>query len=143
MSNAISSFGADLQMSDMAATPVFTSIAEVKDLNGLGLQQATAEVTNQSSAGRFREFIATVIDGGEIAFEINYVPTNATHDASTGLVSVLESGVTTNFKLIFPDATSTTWDFAGIVTGFEPSAPVDGAMAASVTIKVSGQPTLR
>jgi len=143
MSNAISSFGADLQMSDMASTPVFTSIAEVRDITGPTLSAGTAEVTNHLSTGRYREFISTVLDAGEVTFDIGYIPTNATHDPTTGLLDAFESGVVTDFKLVFPDAGSTTWDFSGIVTGFESQIVVDGDLKASITIKLTGQPTLR
>jgi len=47
-----------------------------------------------------------------------------------------------NFQLVFPDVGATTWAFAAYVTGFEPSAPVDDLLGASVTLKITGQPTL-
>ena len=142
MSNAISSFGTLLQIGDGATTEVFTTIAEVMDISGPGLAQATAEVTSHTSTNRYREFIATVKDGGEISFDINFVPTDGTHDPTTGLLSVFESGASTNYQIVFPDTGSTTWALPAIVTGFEPAEPVDGALTASLTLKVSGQPTL-
>lgn len=141
MSNAISSFGTLFQMSDMGV-PVWSTIAEVRDIGGPSLQQATAEVTNQLSTGRYREFISTVKDGGEITFEIGFIPDDATHDVTTGLLSVFESGLINDFKIIFPDTAVTTWTLSGLVTGFELSEPVDGDLTASVTIKISGEPTL-
>ena len=45
-----------------------------------------------------------------------------------------------NRKIVFPDGSYFT--FAAILTGYEPDAPIDDKMAASVTLKVSGKPTL-
>ncbi|KKL69977.1 hypothetical protein LCGC14_2109540, partial [marine sediment metagenome] len=47
-----------------------------------------------------------------------------------------------NFQLIFPDSGTTTWSFAALVTGFEPSAPVDGPLTASVSMLISGKPAI-
>lgn len=139
---AISSFGTLLKIGDGAPTEAFTTIAEVMDISGPSLAQGTVEVTSQAATARYREFIATLKDGGEISFDINYITTDGTHDPTTGLLNDFEDGTLRNFQLVFPDTGSTTWTIPSIVTGFEPSAPVDGALTASVTLKVSGQPTL-
>ncbi len=140
---AFSSFGTQLQIGDGATpTEAFTTIAEVMDISGPGLQQGTVEVTTHSSTNRYREFLATLKDGGEVSFDINYLPANGTHDPTTGLLKKYEDGTIANYQLIFPDTAATQWDFSGIVTGFEPSEPVDGALTASVTLKISGSPTL-
>jgi len=134
MSNAISAYGIHLEMDG-------TEIAEVKDISGPGLNLNTTDVTAHDGSG-WREFVATILDAGEITFDINYVPTDGTHDATSGLLSVMEAQTLESFELIFPDAGTTTWSFSGYVTGFEPGAPVDGALTASVTIRISGDPTL-
>lgn len=139
---AISSFGTLLKIGDGAPTEAFTTIAEVMDISGPSLAQGTVEVTSQTATARYREFIATLKDGGEISFDINYITTDGTHDPTTGLLNDFEDGTLRNFQLVFPDTGSTTWTIPSIVTGFEPAAPVDGALIASITLKVSGQPTL-
>ena len=35
-----------------------------------------------------------------------------------------------------------SWLFSAHVTGFEPSAPVDGALTASVSLKITGKPII-
>ena len=142
MSNAISSFGTLLKIGDGAGTEVFTTIAEVMDISGPSTTLNTAEVTSQTSANGYSEHIGTILNGGEVSFDINYGPTDGTHDESTGLISVMNARTLNNFQLIFPDSGTTTWAFAGLVTGFEPSAPVDGALTASVSMLISGKPTI-
>lgn len=143
MTNAISSFGTLLKIGDGATpTEAFTTIAEVKDISGPSLALEVTEVTSHSSPNGWREKIGTLLDGGEVTFEINYVPTENTHDAGTGLVKDMKDRTLRNFQLVFPDVASTTWEFSALVSAFEPSAPVDGSLAASVTLSISGEPTL-
>ena len=142
MSNAISSFGTLLKIGDGAGTEVFTTIAEVMDISGPSSTMNTAEVTSQTSANGYSEHIGTILNGGEVSFDINYGPTDGTHDESTGLISVMNARTLNNFQLIFPDSGTTTWSFAALVTGFEPSAPVDGPLTASVSMLISGKPAI-
>jgi len=118
-----------------------TTVAEVTKIDFGGIKLDLVESTNHSSTGGWREYTPTLKDGGEVSFEINYVPTAATHkNASGGLIYLLDNKTLQTFHVVFPDATD--WTLPGYVTDFKPSAPVDGKLSASVTIKVSGQPTL-
>lgn len=143
MSDAVAGFNSLLQIGD-GATPTenFTTIAEVKDISGPSLSLNPVGVTNQSSTGGWAEFIGGLLDAGEVTFDINYLPTHATHNAATGLIRDLVNRTKRNFKLIFPNAGATTWAFTALVTAFSPSEPVADALTASVSLKISGQPTL-
>jgi predicted secreted protein len=143
MTEAISSFGTLLKIGD-GATPTenFTTIAEVQDISGPGLEQRTEEVTHHGSTGGWVERIGTLLDAGEVGFDINFLPTHATQDPSTGLIADMKNRTKRNFQLVFPDGSSTTWEFTALVTGFEPDEPVEGKLSASVTLEVTGQPTL-
>jgi len=143
MSDALSSFGTLLKIGDGAGPPEnFTTIAEVKDISGPKLEQGTEEVTSHGSAGGWREYVGTLLSAGEVTFDLNFVPTEATHNPSTGLIADLKNRVKRSFKLVFPDAGATTWAFSALVTGFEPGEPVEGSLAAAVTLRVTGQPVL-
>lgn len=142
MTSAISSFGTLLKIGDGGATESFTTIAEVKDIDGPSLEQGTEEVTTHSSTAGWREFIGTLLDGGEITFDVNLIIAGATHDASTGLIADLVAKTVRNFQLVFPDDATTTWEFAALVTSFAIGAPVEGGLGASITLKLTGQPTL-
>ena len=142
MSDAISAFGTLLKIGDGGDPESFTTIAEVKDISGPSLSLATEEITNHSSPGGWREFIGTLLDAGEVTFDINFIPTHSTHNASTGLIADMVNKVKRNFQLVFPDAGNTTWNFTALITGFELSEPVEGTLSASVTLRITGQPTL-
>lgn len=139
---AISAFGTLLQIGDGGSPENFTTIAEVANISGPGLSLDAIDVTHHSSTGGWREFVGGLLDGGVVSLDINYDPTDGTHDASTGLIADMVARTVRNFQLVFPDTANTTWSFSALVTGFEPSEPVDNKLAASVTLKISGQPTL-
>lgn len=137
-------FGTLLKKGDGASPEVFTTIAEVVSISGPGLSRDAIEITNHSSPSQFKQFLPGLKDGGEITLEINYDPAGATHkDTDGGLLYELAQGTAaSNYQLVFSDTGGTTWTLPGIVTGFEPGAPHDDKLSASVTIKVSGAPTL-
>lgn len=140
---ADSSFGTLMKIGDGATpTEAFTTIAEVLDITGPELTLGTEESTNHSSPGGWAEFVPTVKDGGEVGFEVNFLPSNATHSYAAGLIKDFDNKTKRNFQIVFPDSGNTTWLFAAFVTKFAPKAPVAGRLAADVTLKVTGQPTL-
>lgn len=134
---AISAHGTKLQRGDGATpTELFTDIAEVTNISGPGMSVDAVETTSHSSGGS-REFIGGLLDGGEVSIDINYVPA----DHATLTTDFLSKDVR-NYKIQFPSTPATTWSFKALMTNFEPSAPVDGQLTASVTLKVTGTPTL-
>ena len=121
---------------------VFTTIAQVRNIGGPGLSLDVEDVTTHDSTGAWEEVVATILRSGEVTLDIVWDPATATHGWGIGLLAVMPRRATRNFQVIFTDAASTTWSFAAEVVSFEPDAPHDGALTASVTIKLSGEVTL-
>lgn len=142
MSNSIAGPGFLIQKGDGGAPESFTTIAEVLDIKGPALKVDTVDVTNQSSPGRYEEVIATIRRSGEVTFDCNFIPSNGTQNAATGLLADLNSKVLRNFRILNNDGVPTKWSFSAFVTGFNPSYPVAGVAKCSITLKVSGQPVL-
>jgi len=142
MSDAISAFGTLLKMGDGGTSESFTTIAEVSDIKGPKLSLDPIDVTNHSSAEAWREFVGGLLDAGEVSLSINFMPADATHDYSTGIISKLTDRGKHNFQMVFPDDGNTTWSFTALVTAFESSEPIDDKLAADVTLKITGKPTL-
>ena len=117
-----------------------TEVAGVTNISGPGLGLDVEDVTTHDQAAAFEEVVATILRTGEMTLEIVYDPADATHDASTGLVYRIEDRIFSYFDLIF--LSTYNWTFFGYVTGFEPGAPVAGALTGTVKIKITGQPTL-
>lgn len=114
--------------------------AGVTNISGPALAADTVDVTTHDQATSFEEVVATILRTGEVTLEIVYDPADATHDAATGLIYRLEDKIYSYFDLIF--VSGENWTFFGYVTGFEPGGPVDADLSATITIKITGQPTL-
>jgi hypothetical protein len=142
MTSAISSFGTLVKKGDGGSPESFTTIAELLDIEGPEMELDTEEVTSHSSTDGWAEYIGTILDAGEVSFEVNYVPTNATHNATTGLIKDMTARTKRNFTLVFPDSGNTTWSFTALVTSVGPTAPVRGALRGKIGLKLTGKPTL-
>jgi predicted secreted protein len=121
----------------------FMKIAQVKDISGPSMSRETIDVTNHQSPGGFSEFLASLADGGEVTFTVEYDPEDASHDQTTGLLFLMGLTTRRNWRLIFPVPAVNSGEyvgyaFVGLVTGFSPSAAVKGSLTADVTIKVAG-----
>jgi len=142
MTSAISSFGTLVKIGDGATPDAYTTIAELLDISGPNFSLGTKDVTAQTATGAWREFVATLLDPGEVTFDINFIPTENTHDVGAGLIKDMTNRTNRNFQVVWPDVGSTTWTISTYITGFVPKAPVDGSLGASVTLKITGQPTI-
>ena len=138
---ALAGYGVMLKIGDGGGSETFTTIAEVRDIEGPELEAEAKEVTSHDSGG-WREYIPTLLSGGEVSFDLNFIPTHATHSYSAGLVRDMVNRTKRNFQLVFPDSGTTTWQFKALVVGFKPSGPVEDELSAEVTLQVTGQPTL-
>ena len=120
-----------------------TAYVNVMNISGPGLSLDTEDVTSHDSTNAWEEVVGTILRSGEVSFDIVYDPADATHkNAANGLLADLLARTSTLFTLVFPDTATTEWAFNALVTGFEPSAPVDGALTAAVTLKPTGDVTL-
>ena len=120
-----------------------TEYAQVKSISGPGLSLDTEDVTSHDSTGGWEEVVGTILRSGELSLDIVYDPAHATHKyAAGGLIYDLVQKTEIELTMEFPDAGTTTWTFSGLWVGFEPNAPVDGALTATAKFKLSGQPTL-
>lgn len=132
------SFGVLLKRGNGGSPETFSSVAEVKDIKPFKLKAETKETTHHGSPGAWRTFKATLIEGGECTFKLNYLPDDATHSFGAGLAADLINRTQRNFQVVLPDTTSTTYQFAAIVTQFDPDGPVEGILETDVTLKITG-----
>lgn len=122
-----------------AGTGTYVTIAQVRDIDGPGLN--TDAVDSRTRDDDNATFEAGWHDGGEITFDIVYDPATATHaNAGNGLLAMQTAGAAADWRITFPGPTN--WDMSGLVTKFQPTAPLEDMLSGSVTIKISGEPTL-
>ena len=96
--------------------------------------------THHSSPGAWRQW-KPGLKSMEITFEGNYLPTDPTHDAATGLLADFDAGSVKNYRIEWPIG-GVTWTAPAFLRDFDPAAPVDDKIGMSGTFRVSGQPTL-
>ncbi len=130
---AVSSHGTLLKVGDGADPEVFATIAEVLDISGPGTTLNTEDATNHDSGG-WREPIPTILEGGEVTFDINYYQ----GESQTSMREDMETRTRRTYQMVLPLDPVETLEFAGYVTNFEYAAPVEGILRASCTIMVTG-----
>jgi|GEM_PF-2337902 len=136
-----SSFGLELAVGDGLSPEGFTAIAGVRDTTLGDLGNDSAEVTAHDSATRFREFVPTLRKEVTVGFELTFDSADATQDESSGLLSDLV-GTIKNYRLTYTDTGALVATFPAYIESFSIKNPVDGAVMADVTLKVSGAVTL-
>jgi len=119
------------------------SVAGIKTISGPNLSLDTVDVTTHDSPEGWEELVATILRSGNVTLDLVYDPAAATHkNTSGGLLYDMTSRTSTTYSIVFPDTGSTTWSFTAFVVGFTPSSPHDGYLGASVSLKLTGKPTL-
>ena len=138
MTDAFSSFGTFLKRGNGGSPETFATVAEVGDIDGPDMSLDTEDVTSHDSTNGWSEFIGTILNGGEVGFPINFVPSDPTHDAVSGIQQDMRNRTLRNFRLVYPDPGGNGYAFAALVTGFKASAPVKGKLSADIKLKISG-----
>jgi len=133
-------FGTLFQRGDGGTPEQFVTIANVTSISGPTRTRETLDVTAHNSPDGWREFIGGLKDGGEVSLEINYDPGETTHD----LDDDFDDAEPRRYRIVILPATEDehTWEFAGILTELSDEYPFDDKMSRSMTVKVSGKPTL-
>lgn len=139
MSEAVSAINTLLQFGNGASPESWTTIANVSSINGPTISVNVVDITSHSNADAFRRKRGTLIDPGEITFELFFDPSEDTHSAATGVLGDLLNRVSQHFRLNYPAPVSGFYIiFTGQITNFSLSHPVDGVVSANVTITISG-----
>lgn len=135
--DAATGFGIDFQSGNGADPEVFATIGEIVDVTPPNVSRDTVEVTHSKSPDKFREFIGGLRDGGEASVDVHWNPSSA---KVAELYADLEVDTPKNYRVLFPDTANFT--VAALITGIEPSTPIDDRMVCTVSFKVSGKPVL-
>lgn len=130
-------YGVTLSVSD--AAPAVTPINVIGAITNFTPPSATRDiidVTSSDSVDFVREYIPGLTDPGEASFEMNW-DLGAISDTLLRTLSI-ERGIRT-WRATFTQYTpARTITFAGFVQSYDPDAPMEDKMTASVTIKVTG-----
>lgn len=113
----------------------FTNIAELRNITVPALTRNTLETTTHNEGDD--SYIVGIRRHSDMTFQVNFVPTNPTHDHMTGLQKAWFDGTRDIYKVTYPDGTS--WLFSGFVSNLGATANVDEVLTADVTIRPTGK----
>lgn len=118
----------------------FETIANVTGIKGPDRKRETIDVTAHDSPGGWMEFLGGLKDGGEIQLDLNYDPAEVTHDIDTDF----DDTAPRNYRIVILPGTDEewTWSISGVMTDLGDEFPYDDKMTRSMTVKVTGKPTL-
>jgi ABC-type phosphate transport system permease subunit len=110
-------------------------VVAVTDISGPGISVTSIDVSTRDLLAR--KFLPGMYDPGEVTFSIVYDPDTATHQAITTaiLAGTILAGI-----LTLSDATPATITFSCFITNFSLKTPMDDAMTADITLKLTGAP---
>lgn len=116
----------------------FSDIAEMGDVTPPSLERNEFDATTQNED--IDAYVLGVLRRGLFTVPLNFIPDEGTHDHLTGVQKLLIDNTMTGWRVTFPQVTpSVVWIMSGQVKSFVPTAPVDGKLAADVSIRLSGQ----
>ena len=113
-------------------------IGSVTGIGGPSLAVDTIDVTAHDSTSAAREFVAGLIDGGDISLEGNVISASAANE----MIDLSNNRAVVTFRVQFGATVAGDWLFCGIANSFETDAPHDGKIGFSAGIKLTGRPYL-
>ena len=133
MADGMIGYGSKVRIG-VGATPTWTELQFVGDLEMPEAPADKIEVTAYASPARRKQFISGLIDSGELAIPMNYIPGNVSDVLLTGLRA---SGEEVQIEITLT-ADGDPEIFAGYLQSYARTAPVNDKMMATATFVLSG-----
>jgi hypothetical protein len=115
-------------------------VEEVIDISGPEQKAEKDDVTNQSSPNFYKEWIPTLLDGGDVSFNANFVP-GATEQGN--LLSAMQARTLEPFTLTPPTPyAANVISFDAYVTDWDIKTPHNKKATLQVKLAVTGPVTL-
>lgn len=140
MSQARAAINTLLKVGGGGSPESFTTIGNVSSIDGPGITVDVVDVTTHSNANAWRKKLATLIDAGQLSFDLFWDPDDVTHNASVGTLGDIVNRIRQTFRVEFPVGPTNRpyFEFSGYYTSHSFSFPVDGVITAKVTVTIDG-----
>jgi predicted secreted protein len=126
-------YGTLLKLGNDASPQTYTTIAEVKSIDGFGFTLAEVDATHMESPGAYVERVAGLKDGDTMTALLNMIRSNALITKA-----VWDAAVRRDFELNFP-STLPDYDFSAVPTGWHVRGVTPGGvLEVEVTMRISG-----
>lgn len=137
-SRAFAGQGTQLQLGSgtPAAPGSYTTIAEVTKIQRSGSKMDIVDTTNMDSIGAYREKLPTLLDGGDISLDCNYIPQDTTQQE---LQTLFDSRTLKPWQIVLPN-TLGTWNFNAYSTQVDFDLMVDKAATFTAKLTITGKP---
>ena len=138
-SNAVSNFGTKLQIEDVPDSGEYTTIGECRVIPAPQDNQDDIEVTHHNSEG-YREYKPSGLkDRGELAVQVNSVPSEATQST---LKTLHDSGAERNYRIVRPNGIVETFSaYVKSMIANDADAQSPEAVMDTITFRLSGAST--
>ena len=135
-SNAISNFGTKWEIEFTPNSGEYTEVAEVRVIPAPQEEQEDIEVTHHGSNG-YREYKPSGLkDSGELAIQVNSVPSETTQ---AELQELAESGELRSHKIVRPNGITETFDaYIKSIVANDADAQSPEAVIDTVNLRLSG-----
>lgn len=137
-STAVVGPGFSLDYEDPETPGSWTHVGQAQAIDGPSETTDEIEITNQDSEGGFKEFVATLQDGGTVSFPVVGNPADEGQDA---LATLKHDRTTVRWRIEFPeDADGVVYGlfFRGFVNQLGNAFAVAGFWARQTGIRVTG-----
>lgn len=118
----------------------YNKVLEITNISGPSQSRDTIDLTSHDSPNAFKEYVAGLIDGGEISIEGHFIKGDALGQIK--FHTDMQGGTKRSCFIVMPMAVGGAWSFEAIATGFESTFPHDSGIGVSGSLKITGKPTL-
>lgn len=115
------------------------TVGGLTSINGIEITADTIDVTDLGNKDGYREKLPGFKDAGEVTGDGFLDSDNEGQDEC---FTLLDSGEVVDCEIKFPAKIGKSWTFKAGVVGFTTSAELEDAVKFSITLAVSGKPTL-
>lgn len=137
--SAILGHGTTLQYHNGSA---YVDIGAVTEIQWSGAERDIIDVSAMDDATMVRNYIGGRVDPGEITFSVNQLANDTDHDfVRDQLLDAVVNEALDQYKLIF-STSDVTWSFTGVLKSYETDFTDEDIVKSSITIKISGKPTI-
>ena len=143
VSSATGGFGVTFQIGDgdLASTPSYSTIGQVKTWNGVEIEALLSDITNHGSTGGYQEFVPSGRKNvSPVELGIAYSKSDTSHtDSSGGLFYSLDNKTKLAYKITLAD--STYWEFDAYVNKVKQMSDQEEHIDLTVTLQPTGSVT--
>lgn len=122
---------------DLATPGIWHHVIEVEDITGPSETTDTIDVTNQDSDGGYKEYFATLQDGGQVTFPSHFIPSDSAQQA---MLTHKHNRDKLNWRIRVTDTGYAVY-FAALIINLGYAFPRAGVAGLNVTLKVTGPVT--